>query len=344
VSGPSSPEKSAGATEDSHTVPGAVLFSLVELVAHWGVSPEELLAPFRVTPAAIAQPLARFPRELYLALTERARALTAEPALGLFWGLQMRVSTFGYLGFALMTTATLRGAIELAIQFVSLGATADAMHLFVEGDMASLVLDEHPDCGSVRDVIGLGRLVALWKMAEGITGRALDGVGEVPFAEPPYMSRFAERFPPVRFGQPKLRLVLNAELLDYPLVMANPLSHQLALEQCALELKEHSAIGRLVRTVRGLLWTTEGVVRTPADVARAVQMSPRTLRRKLTEGGTSLSTLLDEDRRERALLRLRSTDLSIAEIGERLGFHNTQNFERAFRRWTGTTPAAYRRS
>jgi Arabinose-binding domain of AraC transcription regulator, N-term len=150
VTGPSSLEKSASAADDSHTVPGAVLFSLVELVAHWGVSPEELLAPFSVTPAAIAQPLARFPRELYVALTERARGLTADPALGLFWGLQMRVSIFGYLGFALMTTATLRAAIELAIQFLSLGATADAMHLFVEGDTASLVLEEHPDCGSVR--------------------------------------------------------------------------------------------------------------------------------------------------------------------------------------------------
>jgi AraC-like DNA-binding protein len=64
----------------------------------------------------------------------------------------------------------------------------------------------------------------------------------------------------------------------------------------------------------------------------------------LTELGTSLSSLLDEDRRERALLMLRTTDLSIAEIGDRLGYHNTQNFERAFRRWTATTPTTYRRS
>jgi AraC-like DNA-binding protein len=54
--------------------------------------------------------------------------------------------------------------------------------------------------------------------------------------------------------------------------------------------------------------------------------------------------MLDGERRDRALSLLVSPQLSLVQISERLGYRNVQSFERAFRRWTGTTPAAHRRS
>jgi AraC-like DNA-binding protein len=54
--------------------------------------------------------------------------------------------------------------------------------------------------------------------------------------------------------------------------------------------------------------------------------------------------LLREERRDRALLLLRSPGVPIEEVADRLGYWSPQNFARAFRQWTGTTPAAYRRS
>ena len=85
-------------------------------------------------------------------------------------------------------------------------------------------------------------------------------------------------------------------------------------------------------------------MRTERWVAKAVHMSPRTLRRKLAVHGSSLSSLLSEERRARAMAMLRATDLSIEELSERLGYGSVQNFTRAVRQWTGATPAAYRRS
>jgi AraC-like DNA-binding protein len=89
---------------------------------------------------------------------------------------------------------------------------------------------------------------------------------------------------------------------------------------------------------------SEGGFRSASQIARAIHVSPRTLRRHLEAQETSLSSLLDQERRDRALLLLRSPELSLAEIAERLGYRNLQSFERAFQRWTGTTPAAYKRS
>jgi AraC-like DNA-binding protein len=67
------------------------------------------------------------------------------------------------------------------------------------------------------------------------------------------------------------------------------------------------------------------------------------LKRKLAALGTSYSAILDETRRQRALLLLEDRGLPLAEIAGRLGYTELPNFTRAFRKWTGTTPAAYRR-
>ena len=68
-----------------------------------------------------------------------------------------------------------------------------------------------------------------------------------------------------------------------------------------------------------------------------------TLKRKLATFGVTYSDLLDEQRLEAALLQLRADAASIDAIAERLGYSDTANFGRAFRRWTGISPAAYRR-
>jgi AraC-like DNA-binding protein len=69
----------------------------------------------------------------------------------------------------------------------------------------------------------------------------------------------------------------------------------------------------------------------------------RTLKRRLADQGTSFSALLDEVRRDRATLLLRAGELSVDEIGARLGYSDPANFARAFRRWTGSSPRAFRR-
>jgi len=72
-------------------------------------------------------------------------------------------------------------------------------------------------------------------------------------------------------------------------------------------------------------------------------MSPRTLRRRLESEGTSFQTLRDAVRKESALEHIRETELALSEIAYLLGFGETSAFHRAFRRWTGETPAQYRR-
>jgi AraC-like DNA-binding protein len=329
--------------ETQHTVPAGVLSPLLEVVENLGASPEQVLAPLGLRPADLVEPLTRFSHRVYLDVIDSARAVTAEPAIGLFWGLQMRASVFGHLGFAAMTVKTLRDAIDLAVQFAALGSTAEGMRLHVEGGIASLVLEEYADFEGVRDVVIQARLVGLWRIAETLVGRDLEATAEVAMGEPSYFARYRALLPTIRFGCPRTRALMKAEVLDWPLVTADPVALRLAHDQCTRELAAMSSAGQVVRAVRRVLWRDDGSLRSAPDVADAVHMSPRTLRRKLQLEGSPLAQLLDQERRDKALLLVRLEDSSIAQIADRLGYRTVQSFERAFQRWTGQTPAAYRR-
>ena len=326
-----------------HSLPAVHVLHLLELVKRWDVSAEQLLEGVALDEASLSAPSARVSIPTLVRIVERARALTAEPALGLFFGMQMRISTHGYLGFAAMTASTVREALELAVRFAPTRTTAVSLRLLIDDGVASLVIDEHAELGPARDVVVLALLVGIWQIGNALTSRELTGEADLAFPAPPWFSRFAGVMN-VRFGQPCNRLVFDAALLDLPLTMADREALQLAREQCERALEALGADGLLAPRVRKVLARESARAPTLEDVAAELHLSPRTLKRRLATEGAAYSALLEDHRREKAMLLLRSRDLSVDAVAERLGYSDVTSFSRAFRRWTGTTPAAYRRS
>jgi AraC-like DNA-binding protein len=78
------------------------------------------------------------------------------------------------------------------------------------------------------------------------------------------------------------------------------------------------------------------------DIASRLSMSPQTLRRKLAAEGTSLREIREQVLRDAAVTSLVQGEETITELSERLGFSEPSAFTRAFRRWTGSPPSAYR--
>jgi AraC-like DNA-binding protein len=78
------------------------------------------------------------------------------------------------------------------------------------------------------------------------------------------------------------------------------------------------------------------------DVAGALKMSARSLQRRLIDEGTSYARILDDTRRGLAITYITQSRYSVGEIGYLLGFSGAPSFVRAFRRWTGVAPTAYR--
>ena len=78
------------------------------------------------------------------------------------------------------------------------------------------------------------------------------------------------------------------------------------------------------------------------SIAKALHLSSRSLQRKLKEEGTTYKQLLEDTRRELAAQYVKESELSVGEITFLLGFSEPANFSRAFKRWTGVSPSAYR--
>jgi AraC-like DNA-binding protein len=320
-------------------LPGAYIKDLVELTARWNVRPDELLGGLPITAAELAAPTTRVPLRVCEAIVARALELTHEPALAIHVGTQMRLSSHGFLGFAAMTAGTVREAIELACRFASTRTSAIGLTLYVEGDTATVVIEERMSLGTLREPVVIALIIGLWQLGQALTGTALDGTGECAFPEPPYL-RDLPNGKRLRFGCSAHRLVFPAKELALPFTSADPVAMQLAREQCERELAAVVDAGIPTR-VRTALMSADGMP-SLVDLAKALRMSPRTLKRRLAEHGTNYSTLRDDVRRQRALLLLDNRGLTVGDIAAKLGYSELPNFTRAFRKWTGMTPLAYR--
>jgi AraC-like DNA-binding protein len=317
---------------------------LVEFVQRYGFSDRDLLADLGLSRDDLADPQLTVALPDAVALIERARSLTREPALGFYLGLQMSASVHGFLGFAAMSAPTLRDALELTVQYAPIRTTLLALRLDVSATSAALVIEELADFGTARDVVVIALLVGLWKIGNVLLGREVrESHVDFVFPEPDYYTRFKHTNPRARFVRPANRLVFDPSLLDAPLVSADPASLRLARDQCERLLDSSASRSPVVERVRRLVLRRDTGVRSFEELAAVMHLSPRTLRRRLATAKASFSELLEEARRDRALLLLRSPELTPKDVAERVGYSNVANFTRAFRRWTGRTPAAYRR-
>jgi len=326
-----------------HSVPLVLVSQLAHLVERWHIPVDELLAETGLARGDLDDPMGRFPLPKMCALLARARLLTREPGLGYYHGLQMRASAFGTVGFASQTSASLGDALAMARKFAPLFSTALGLDLRVEEGIATLYLEENADFGDVRDVVVISMMVGLRTIFAALTGAHKEGVVDLAIPEPSYQSRFSHLAPNWRFGRPANRVSFEESALKTPLLTSDPAGLQLTRSLCMRALDELDYDAGLVDCVRRFIIAPDEGFRTLDDVAALLHVSERTLKRRLAAQGVSFSELAERERTRKALALLRRARLPLADIAVRLGYSTESSFVRAFRRWTGITPAVYRR-
>ncbi|MEU6084746.1 AraC family transcriptional regulator [Streptomyces sp. NPDC047108] len=152
---------------------------------------------------------------------------------------------------------------------------------------------------------------------------------------------------PVRFRAERTAAAVDARWLAAPVVQDESSLRELLRRAPAALLSRHDYGTTVTEQVRRVLVPAlrgGGPARLPeaAEVAARLAVSPSTLRRRLHQEATSFQQLKDLVRRDAAIAALASGREPIAELAARLGFSEDTAFHRAFRRWTGTTPGAYR--
>jgi AraC-like DNA-binding protein len=146
-----------------------------------------------------------------------------------------------------------------------------------------------------------------------------------------------------RFGADGCRATLDPALLSRPLPQANDQTVALCAAQCEALVARRRQRSGISQQVRERLVRLGGVDAGMDEIARQLTLSTRTLRRRLTEAGTSYRALVDEVRQTLAEELLDTGVLSVEDVAYRLGYAEASSFIHAFKRWTGMTPAAFAR-
>ena len=148
---------------------------------------------------------------------------------------------------------------------------------------------------------------------------------------------------PLRFAQPCYRVVLPAAALDAPLIQPDPAMRELTQRLADQQLHALPRDEGWLAQARALI--ARRLQRPPVEidgVAAQLALSTRSLQRRLQGEGLSFSELVEQVRRELAEQHLADRTLDLADIALLLGYSEQSAFQRAFKRWTGLTPAQWR--
>lgn len=317
---------------------------LLETAVAQGADRGELLIGTDISPSMLENPDARISYLQFGALINNALTLTKNPALGVDFGRQIHLSHLGVLGLALMSASDLRSALEVALRYYRTLAPLWDLSIQIDGDRALL---------SVRETIPLRpfHVFATESLLTGFEGQAhlLHG-GPLPeleislnYPEPGHSARYTElQSARILYDQPATQIVFDQKILDQPIATADPLTARLAERHCARVLSGAEHVDGLVGQVRGLLNAAPGSYPDLLEISKLLQTSTRSLRRGLQAMGTSYQKLLDDVRRSHALELASGTAMTAEQMARQLGFSDVRSFRRAFVRWTGSTPNAYR--
>ncbi|MDX5299242.1 MAG: AraC family transcriptional regulator [Gammaproteobacteria bacterium] len=271
-----------------------------------------------------------------------------DPWLGLRAGCCYRLSAFGALGSAAQASLTGRDAIRLFLRFVQLTYTYFTACFEETTPIAALRLSsdqEPPDLFRyflLRDVAFA--VTAARDLMPGLARREMYRLElALPVPEDPEpLLRFMEC--PVVFGTEVTRLCFHADALDEPLPLGNPLTAQLLEEQCLKDLAQIQSPQNIVERVRHQMRQSSQGLPTEEDIAARLAMTGRTLRRHLRVEGVHFQALLNAHQGALARQLLMHSRLSVQQIADRLGYTESASFIRAFRRWTGQSPGAFRQA
>jgi AraC-like DNA-binding protein len=275
-------------------------------------------------------------------LVLRAQALSQCPWLGLNVGDSTHLAVHGALGMAVMACGTVAQALLLMQRFATLRERVAFIEVETDSSLV-LLLHETVSATEVREYL-LGHFAGgLLRVLETISGQNLRAQAKIswPFAEPEWAQVYRDFCPQSSFAATQLRIELPLALLTQPTLAPDPETYRLALRDCEQQLKQQQ-LGSLSLRVQQRLLACQGNYPSLEQMAASEHMSPRTLIRHLREEGGNYQQLLDHVRSELACWLLLQTPLSIEAIAEQLGYQDSSNFSRTFRRWLGITPRDFR--
>lgn len=329
------------------TIAATYLKSVIQICELEGCSRKELVKLVPGGEPALSDLLLRFSTNVFFDVLYRAEDLLGETGIGIKIGQSFRPKTFLQFGYALVSCANLREALDFNRKYQAVNQQLGRSKLVLENGSAFVEWESQHEAEYARPAVetvltgyvGIGRWIT-W--AHGGDVRSMSFRHKKPshaaLAESVYGC-------PISYNQPVDRLEFSESIVDRPMPASNPpLVKQLSkrLDKVLLAMHHPESVRLAVYRMIEQLLTEE--LPTAAKVAQRLGMSERTLRRRLAEEDQSFRSLLAQVRRDVSEIFLREPHKSLTDISQALGYSEHSAFVRAFRGWFGMTPSQYKRT
>ncbi len=327
-----------------------LVLALLDYAARKNVSTEQLCALINLDPNRLKEyDLLELTAKQLDDLWTNAPQLTQDPLFGLHFGESMQLTALGVVGGLVQTSRTIGEALTHAAAFTSL--ITDMFGMTVTKTTDQIVIDFLPDDArrklaplSFRQQIDLFMAFSLHE----VDGLVLRRIRPIQVTYPAEAAQQAEyervfRCTAIQRGD-GYQLVVDGSYWDEPISTANYDMQRLWLKQAAERtqaIRDASALN--VRISQQLMANAYLGIPSLEDVAANLNVSPRSLQRKLQEEGVTYQQLADSIRRTLAIQYLDTKKYPIKEVAYLLGYNELSAFTRAFKRWTGTPPVHYQR-
>ena len=329
------------------TFPARYYAIFVDRLRRLDVDVDALLRSARIAPAALYGTDGLLTLPQVEALVEGAVERTGRSDLGFDAGRLVKLSSHDILGYAIISSPTLDYALRLAARHYRLITPTFSMRYTRDVRDAEITL--HPALSMRPETLRFhleAVIVSLHEQMKALLGDRLPGHDvSVSGLAPGHRRRYL-RLAPARWqfdGEAAgVRFTLPLAVVDRPLPMSDRSALQMAEARCEMLLKRATRTG-LADWVAMMLREADGSLPSLNDLSRVLNLTPRTLNRRLAREGERFHDLAKRVRSERACALLRDGRLPVTQIAYQLGYRDSANFSRAFRRELGVTPSDYRR-
>lgn len=328
--------------------PPIKLAALVEVLAEQGIPAESCLAGVGISVQTLGDASARTSVRQYAQACMNALRLGCDSSTPFRVGGRLHLFAYGMYGYALMSGAVLRDYFTLGTKYHLLATPTLTIEWREE---AGCVVWLFPDEFNFAPTQILRQFLIEQQFAQQVTHlqdvagqRVLPSRACFSYPAPAHAELYAQYLGcECVFDWERCELRYPSEILEQKAPLAHQLTSAMFQETCDKLMAAAASSTGVAGEVYQLLIRAPGRFPDMDAIASRLNMTTRTLRRHLLAEDMTFSDILDDVRRSLTMEYFRSTSLSIDDIARLVGFTDTANFRRAFKRWTGQNPGAVRR-